>query len=117
MSVAILLFLLDTTWVNFWTFEEDVYEEVVCLFYTNVTLPKVPGSTDLIMHSNLLKTPIEFYLSNPCQILELPNGGDHVYLTGFDHLSAYGKTEFEVCFLIAVNGGKPKTATGLELDC
>lgn len=77
-------------------------------------IPEVPEGTDPIILSNLLKTPIEFSLSDLCQIFNLPNGSDHVYLTSFDHLPAYSKTEPEVYSLIVVKSRKPKIATGLK---
>lgn len=66
---------------------EDVYEDAVCLFYANMTIPDVPEGTDPIIQSNLLGTQKEFILSDLCHI-DLPNVGDHVYLAAFDDFPA-----------------------------
>lgn len=48
-----------------------------------------------IIQSSVLGTHIEFNLSLMCQILELPNIGDHCYLTVVDNLPTYGRTKSE----------------------
>lgn len=101
---------------KFFNIREEGYEEAVCLFYADMTLPEVPEGTDSVIRSNLLETPIEFSLSELCQIFEIPNEGEHVCLTAFDHLLAYGKIESEVYYLISINGEKPKTAMSLKPD-
>lgn len=45
-------------------------------------------------------------------MLDLPNEGDHVYLTALDHMPAYGKVRNLFSYL--VNGRKPKTTTELK---
>lgn len=54
-----------------------VYKEGVCLFYANMSIPEVPEVSDLIIRSIVLNEPIEFNLSIICDILELPEEGEH----------------------------------------
>lgn len=56
---------------------EVVYEDVVPLFYANMT---VINDTEPIIQPSMLGTHIEFNLGSLCQILELPNEGDPVIL-------------------------------------
>lgn len=65
--------LTDYRLEKFLSIKEQIYEEVVRLFYANMTVPYLPEGTDFVIQSNLLGTQIEFTLSNLCQILELPN--------------------------------------------
>lgn len=76
----------------FLNIKEDVYNEAVNLFYANLVCPEVPEVTQPITRSHLLKTPIDFSLSTFSEILELPNKGDHVFL------SAHSKTKSNVFF-------------------
>lgn len=61
--------------------DETIYEEVVRLLSTNMSIPYVPEGTDPIIGSVILNTPIEFNLSDLCKILELPNEVEHYFLT------------------------------------
>lgn len=55
--------------------QENVFPEVVKLFYANMT---VVDDDDLIIQSYILGRPIEFNIKLLCQILKLPNEADHV---------------------------------------
>lgn len=88
-----LIFQLDLN--NFLNIKKDVYEEFVCSTPSSL-FPIVLERIEPILCSNLLGTPIEFSLSTLCDILDLPNEGDLVYLTANDRLPIYGKIESEV---------------------
>lgn len=91
---------------------EGVHEEVVKLFYANLQTPEVSKGTKPILKSHLLGYTIEFSLSTLCEILDLPNEGDHVFFTGHNKLHAYGKIESDVFSPISFDGEKvttPKT--------
>lgn len=53
---------------------------------------------------------LRVHLYRPFQILDLPNIGDHYYLTTFNDLLAYGKKESEVYFTIFLTN-RTRTAT------
>lgn len=89
----------------------QVYNEAVRLFHANMSVPNVPKGTDPILKFNILGAQIEFILSDLYQIVDLPNIGDHCYLTAFDALPVYCRLEFEVYYAISLSGRKPKTAT------
>lgn len=65
---------------------ELIYEDVIRLFYANMTIIDVD---DPVIQSFILGTHIKFNLERLCEILQLHNEGDRYYLTTYDDLSAY----------------------------
>lgn len=80
---------------DFLHIKEEVFEEAIKLRYAHLTVAEVPEGTETLLRSHLLGTLIKFSLSSLCEILNLRNEGDHVYLSAFDKLPAYGKSESE----------------------
>lgn len=70
-----------------------------------------------VIQSSIYGTHIEFNHKHLGQILRLPNEGDKCYLTGYNDLPAYRKSEREVYFVITNTGRKQKTATYLKQSC
>lgn len=62
----------------------------------------------IVDQSSTLGTHIEFNLEHLCQIPELPNLGDHCYLTAYGDLTTYGRTETEAYTAITNAGAKPR---------
>lgn len=58
-----------------------------------------------------MEIPIEFSLSTICEILDLLNEDNQVYLFTYDRLPAFGKYESNVFSLILIDGEKPNIAT------
>lgn len=75
---------------------DDVSEEAVMFFYTNLVCPNVPEGTKPILRSHILDIPVEFPVAYLCDILGLPNKGGNVFLSSFDKLFAVSKTESKV---------------------
>lgn len=65
----------------------EFFEESVRLFYSNLTIPEVPEGNEPFLDPISLELPSNS-LSTLCEILDLPNEGDHAYLSVFDKLSA-----------------------------
>lgn len=60
---------------------------------------------------HVLGTQIGFNLSLLRQIMDLPNVSEHCYVTAFDYLPTYDRTESEVYTAISLIGRKFKTLT------
>lgn len=85
-------------------------------FLCQPQIPEVLEGTEPTLRSHLLGTLIEYFLSTIFEILDLPSEDDLIYLSSYDKLSSFGKSESEIYSLISVNGEKPNIATYLKPD-
>lgn len=60
--------------------------------FTNLTCPTISGGEEVEIHSFVLGVPICFTLSTLCEILNLPNEGDCVYLIFNDSITMFSHT-------------------------
>lgn len=94
--------------------DDLAYEEGVRLFYANMSIPNVPEGFDAIIRSVVLNKPIDFNFSLLCEILDLPNIGEHCFLTMNDKVTAYGHSASKIYSTITIYGKEPKTSTLLK---
>lgn len=74
--------------------DDSIYEEGVSFFSTNMSIPEVPEGSNTIIQLVVLDNPIEFNLSTLSETLELPNEGEHYFLTMNDKVTSYGHNAF-----------------------
>lgn len=100
---------------RFLNIEKDVYEEAVKLIYANLVCPIVPEDTEPILVPALGNTyrVLPLHLS---EILDLPNEGDHVFLSAYGKLPGFSKIQSYVFSQISIDGDKNTSATRLKPD-
>lgn len=64
--------LVHFGWAPFLQISKDVYQEVVCLFYSNLYYPTIPEGTKHVLRSHLLDMPIKFFVSSLYDIWTFP---------------------------------------------
>lgn len=72
-----------------------MYEEAVRIFYSKLYCHDVPQGEEPILRSHVL-VPGELSASSLCDTLNLPNEGDHVFLSSSDKFALLSKPESEL---------------------